>query len=121
MIRHAHFAVILAVLYPTIAAAQSGSWIRNTAGTYNWGDAANWQGGVVADGANNTATFATANLAGSQVVNLDSPRTIGALIFDNPTNGFGWTLSGVNPLTLSNSAVGGPTVAVNSAITVSVP
>ena len=49
----------------------------------------NWQSGIVADGANNTADFTTAGLTGPMTINLDTPRTIGSLVFDNPTNTFG--------------------------------
>jgi autotransporter-associated beta strand protein len=104
--------VLAAVLVPAIAGAQSGSWITSTTGTYHWGDAGNWQSGTVADGANNTATFATAGLTGSVTVKLDTVRTIGSLVFDNPSNAYGWTIQGFTTLTLSNSA--GPAVAVNN-------
>jgi autotransporter-associated beta strand protein len=49
-------------------------------------------------------------------VNLDSPRTIGSLVFDNPSNSFNWSILGSNPLTLSTSAAGGPSIAVNNGI-----
>jgi autotransporter-associated beta strand protein len=104
----------VACLAPACAVAQNGSWITNATGTYNWSDAGNWQNGFVADGAGNTADFATASLTGPVTVNLDSPRMIGSLVFDNPTNTYGWTVSGTSPLTLSSSsAVGGPSIAVN--------
>jgi autotransporter-associated beta strand protein len=125
--RRAGSAVLIlwaAGLLPAAANAQSGTWITSTAGTYNWSQASNWQNGIVADGANNTADFATAGLTGPMTVSLDSARTIGSLVFDNPTNTFGWTVSGSNPLTLSSSASGGPTIAVNNpqiTATLSVP
>jgi autotransporter-associated beta strand protein len=117
MSRHLRpFVVVLltAGLVPAAATAQSGSWNANTAGSYNWSLAGNWLNDSIADGANNTATFATAGLTGDITVNLDSVRTIGALVFDNPTNTFGWTITGSNSLTLSNSASGGPTIEVNN-------
>src|SRR5437868_544812 len=120
----AAFALAAAAWLPGVAIAQSGTWITNTAGTYNWSAAANWQNGIVADGANNTANYTTAGLTGPISVALDTPRTVGSLVFDNPSNAFGWTIAGSNPLTLSNSAAGGPTVAVNKAsltATLSVP
>jgi autotransporter-associated beta strand protein len=105
--------LLVAGLAPAAATPQSGSWNANTAGTYNWSLAGDWLNGIVADGADNTATFATAGLSGDITVNLDSARTIGVLVFDNPTNTFGWTIQGGNSLTLSNA--GGPTIAVNNA------
>src|SRR5947209_5931817 len=107
-------AIVTLLLLPVAAAAQSGSWSQAASGqVWNWGDSANWTGGIVATGANNTATFATAGLSTGVLINLDTPRTIGSLAFDNPTNAFGWTVQGGNPLTLSNA--GGPTIAVNNA------
>jgi autotransporter-associated beta strand protein len=99
--------------------AQTGTWSQATGGTYTWSNTANWTGGVIADGANNTANFTTANLTGPITVNLDTNRTIGALVFDNPTNTFSWTIGGASILTLSNSAAGGPTIAVNASDLVS--
>ena len=92
------------------ASAQSGSWTALASG--NWGTATNWSGSVIADGADNTATFATANLTVPITVTLNTSRTIGNLVFDNPTNNSGWTVRS-NTLTLSASA--GPNIAVNNA------
>jgi len=93
--------------------AQSGTWSQPAAGTYNWSTPANWQGSLVANGANNTATFSQPNMTGPIIVTLDSDRTIGSLVFDNPTNTFGWTIAGTTTLTLSNTTT--PTIAVNNA------
>jgi fibronectin-binding autotransporter adhesin len=105
-------AVALLTLWPARVPAQSGTWSQAAAGTYNWGTAANWQGGTVANGANNTANFTTPGLTGPITVTLDTDRTIGSLVFDNPTNTFGWTVGGANTLTLSNVTT--PSVAVNN-------
>ena len=116
--------LVLPGLFPAIALAQSGTWITSTSGTYNWSQAGNWLNGVVADGADNTANFTTAGLTGPITVNLDTPRTIGSLVFANPTNTFGWTVIATNPLTFSSTAPGGPTIAVNNSqitATLSVP
>src|SRR5262249_52748255 len=117
-------ALSLLLLLPALAPAQSqsGSWSQATSGTYDWSTATNWQGGTVANGADATATFATSNLTGPITVTLDTSRTIGSLVYDNPTNTFGWTLrsSGSTTLTLSSST--GPVIAVNNAnILVDVP
>ena len=92
------------------ASAQSGSWSALASG--NWGTATNWSGSVIADGADNTATFATANLTVPITVTLNTSRTIGNLVFDNPTNNLGWT---VRSNTLNLSASAGPNIAVNNA------
>src|SRR5262245_13198721 len=82
----------LLLVAPGLAPAQSGTWSQNIGGTYNWSGATNWQLGVVANGADNTATFATFGLTAPITVTLDTSRTIGSLVFDNPSNTFGWTL-----------------------------
>ncbi len=65
-------------------------------------------GGRILDG-----SFAVASLTGPVSVTLDTNRTIGGLVFDNPTNTFGWSIIGSTTLSLSNS--GEPTIAVNNA------
>ena len=110
-------ALIVAGMTPLGASAQSGSWSQNVySGTpYNWGTAANWTGGIIADGANNTATFAaTGNTSGDISINMDAPHTIGALLFDNTTSATGYFIGGTNALTFSNNAAGGPTIQVNN-------
>jgi autotransporter-associated beta strand protein len=116
--RLAILALLIAGLFPAVAPAQTGSWSQAAGGTYNWSQASNWQAGIVADGANNTATFATTGLTGNVSVNLETPRTLGALFFDNPTNTSGWSISG-STLTLSSTNT--PTITVNkTAITATV-
>ncbi|HEY1379143.1 MAG TPA: autotransporter-associated beta strand repeat-containing protein, partial [Gemmataceae bacterium] len=107
-------AALAAGALPGVAAAQSGTWTQSVAGSYNWGDPANWSGGTVASGANNTANF-TAGLGGAVGVNLDTARTIGALVFDNQGTGFSYTIGGTNALTLSNTTA--PTITVNTGTT----
>jgi autotransporter-associated beta strand protein len=121
--RLAALSILSIAVLTAAASAQNGSWSQAGSGSvWNWGDTANWTGGVVADGANNSAVFATAGLNTSVLINLDTPRTIGSLVFDNPTNSFGWTIQGGNTLTLSNSVA--PTIAINNAAitcTIAVP
>src|SRR5439155_27215167 len=106
-------AALAAALLPAAAAvAADGTWTQAAGGSYPWSDPANWSGGIVADGANSTANFTT-GLTGGVNVNLDTPRTIGSLVFDNPASAFGWSVSGTNALTLSNAS--GPSIAVNNA------
>jgi autotransporter-associated beta strand protein len=111
--RLAVLSILSIAVLPAVASAQSGTWSQAATGSvWIWGDAANWTGGMVADGAGNTATFATAGLSTGVLINLDTPRTIGSLVFDNPTNSFGWTIQGGNPLTLTSAT--GPGIAVNN-------
>src|SRR4051794_32017878 len=86
-----------------IAFGANGTWTQaGAAPPYNWGDAANWQSGVIADGIGSTATFNTAGLTVPMMVNLDVDRTIGNMTFSNPTNALGWTITNGN-LTLATS------------------
>lgn len=68
---------------PTAPTA-TGTWSANASG--NWGNAGNWSGGVVADGAGNTANFNAVDLTTDITVTLDSSRTIGFLNIGD-TNG----------------------------------
>ena len=59
-----------------------------------WSDNANWQDGIVGNGAGNTADFNTLELVDDNVVRLDSPRTIGNLVFGDtdPASAGSWIL-----------------------------
>lgn len=72
----------------------------------NWSTAANWQNNTVADGADNTATFAQAT---GVTVTLDSNRTLGGLSFANSN----YTIIG-NTLTLATT-FGSSNLQVNGA------
>jgi fibronectin-binding autotransporter adhesin len=100
---------------PASASAQSGTWTQTGTGSvWNWGDIGNWGfgSGPIANGANNTATFTTAGLPSGILINMDAPRTIGTLQFDNAASSIGYTIQGTSTLTLSNSA--GPTIEVDN-------
>ena len=66
---------------PFAAGAASGTWSH--AGGGSWTNAANWGGGVIADGSGNTANFAAVSLSADAIVTLDLPRSIGNLNFDD--------------------------------------
>ena len=83
-----------------IGRAQSGTWTKD--GNGNWSDTNNWAGGIVADGAGNTADFATLNISGNREVTLDTDRTIGIIQFRDTSQSQTWTLSGSSTLTLDN-------------------
>ena len=94
----------------------NGVWIQNSSGGM-WNANPNWLNGIVGAGVGNTADFSSLELVDDLMVRLDSPRTVGNLIFGDtdvasPGN---WILdnngSSMNSLTL---AVGGgnPTITV---------
>jgi autotransporter-associated beta strand protein len=89
----------LALALAPAAYAASGVWTNRTASS--WSVATNWTAGVVAEGADNLANFATlpSGIA-SLTVTLDSPRTLGNLKFGSVTNLY---LVGGSTLTLQNS------------------
>jgi hypothetical protein len=117
LIRASTAIVILAGMTPSVVRAQSGAW--NTAATAggSWGDVANWQGGMIASGSGNTATFALDFTAGASVT-LDGSRTIGtvstssanAWSLDSGTGGgltvAGFNITGAGPLTVSAPLAG---------------
>jgi autotransporter-associated beta strand protein len=112
-------ALTAAGLLPTAALAQSASWNTNVGSPASWGTVGNWNPAQVPNGQDNTATFATPGLTGPYTVFLDQPRTIGNLVFDNPTNLFSWTIDqnvgggGPFSLMLQTSGATAPSIAVN--------
>src|SRR5262249_55401592 len=87
-----------------------------------WSNANNWVANTIADGAGATANFSTLPLAAAAnpVINLDSSRTIGQLIFGETTsNANTWLLANngipANILTLDNTGgVGQPSIIVKN-------
>jgi len=61
------------------ALGASGTWMNPAGGS--WTNPANWNAGIVADGAGNAANFTALSLSADVVVTLDAPRTIGILNF----------------------------------------
>lgn len=113
------FGLVLGIilLSHTNVHAQSGTWTNTIAG--NWIDAANWQDGIVANGAGNTAAF-VANLPADRVITIGaSPRTIGHLSITNlNAAGRSWTISsggGTQWLKYDADGVGGGTSTVSVA------
>ena len=92
----------------------SGSWINAT----------NWNGGIIANGTDNTADFSTLDITSNSIVTLDAARTIGNLVFADVTPSTNWvlnasstnaTLPAANVLTLSVSA-GSPVINVSNQV-----
>jgi autotransporter-associated beta strand protein len=90
---------VLAMSWPlSTAHAADGTWVANSGG--DWSDPNNWSGGIIADGADSTASF-TSNAIDTRTVTLNTDRTIGHLTFsDNGSSGARSVLSGVSTLTL---------------------
>jgi autotransporter-associated beta strand protein len=88
------------------ASATNGSW--SFLGNGSWSVASNWAGGVIANGASGIADFSKLNITQDQTVSLDSPRTIGQLLFADTSQSNNWTLDNNgdpnNVLTLNNGA-----------------
>lgn len=81
-----------------------GTWLPTPGGTYDWGSAGNWVGGIIASGVDKTASF-TPEITGDQIANLDAPRAIGNLTFTDGTNASNnLTISGASTLTLDTTS-----------------
>ncbi|MBV9927315.1 MAG: HYR domain-containing protein [Acidobacteria bacterium] len=102
----------------TVSSNVSGTWSQLASGGF-WSSGGNWLNGAVANGAGNTADFNTLNISGTNLVRLDSPRSLGNLVFgDTTTSSAGsWVIDGngdpSNGFTFS-VASGTPTVTVNA-------
>jgi autotransporter-associated beta strand protein len=93
----------------------SGVWVSSDPGL--WSVSANWEDNIIANGSGATADFGSRDIDGDVGVQLDSPRTIGRLVFgdvDQASPGK-WILgdngSAANILTLAST--GSPTIQVN--------
>ena len=89
----------------------TGIWTNVAGGA--WPIPANWNVGAVANGNGVTADFSTLTLTSNTIVTVNSPETVGALLFKDQGNAFAWQLVGVAPLTLSAGA-NMPGIAVNN-------
>ncbi|HEU4388285.1 MAG TPA: Ig-like domain-containing protein, partial [Blastocatellia bacterium] len=94
-----------------------GVWIRNATGGL-WGSNPNWQDGIVGSGINNLADFTTLELVDDNIVHLDSPRTLGNLVFGDTdiSSPASWIIDDTgNPANILTLAVGAgtPSIAVN--------
>lgn len=96
----------------------SGTWV-GTSG--DWSDPGNWEGGVIADGADGVASFVRAILS-TETVTLDSNRTLGGMVFaDSNAPGDAWIVAPAagEGLTLSTTT-GVPEIETITDATVSV-
>jgi len=97
--------------------AADGAWMNLLDGdaSGSWPAPANWSGGTVADGANNTANFATLDITNLSTVTLDGARTIGGLIFGDVNPDANWVLAtgSGGPLTLDAAA---PAIVVSNQV-----
>lgn len=97
-------------------APASGTWLADASG--DWNNRSNWTGGVIAHGADCTATFAL-NVTGDRHVHLDGTRPLGSLSFADtaPASPGDWFITN-NTLTLQVGS-GTPWIAVtNGAATI---
>jgi fibronectin-binding autotransporter adhesin len=95
----------------------TGIWTNTASG--NWGAAGNWTNNIIATNVNNTADFSQVSLSSDLTVSLETPKTIGNVIFGNaagsPNNNVTLNNNGTlaNVLTLQTSS-GTPSVTVNN-------
>ncbi|MCW1923903.1 tandem-95 repeat protein [Luteolibacter arcticus] len=87
------------------------AWSNPAGGS--WTTTGNWNGGVIASGADKIANFATLDLAANATVTLDGARTVGHLTFGDTTASHDWILNtgSAGPLTL-DVTTGSPLITV---------
>jgi len=97
----------------TIPFNANGVW--NVDGSGNWSDLNNWAGGVVGNGAGYAADFSTVNITANRTVTLDVSRSIGSILFGDPSATQSWTLAstGGSVLTLNTGTGASPSIVVN--------
>jgi autotransporter-associated beta strand protein len=102
MLWHKSVAIFLTAAFAeqsSVAAVRQ--WQSLGAGTYNWEDGANWNGGIpgLADSAN-----LRVNLTGNVIINLNGDRSLGAMIIgDSASSFFNYTITGgSNPNSILN-------------------
>lgn len=91
---------ILAIAASLQAIQAQSTWLPNSAGTYNWTDAANWSTNPTVPGSGNTAVFV--NRTGTQTATVDTDRAISIIDFAGNSNAY--TLSSGNFL-LGNGGI----------------
>ena len=102
-------------IYTRLLAGDS-TWISDTNGL--WSDNSKWQDGIIGSGDARTATFVTLELIADTTVTLDTPRTIGNLIFGDTdiASAASWIVdnqgNALNALTLANASAS-PTITVS--------
>ncbi|HSH94033.1 MAG TPA: autotransporter-associated beta strand repeat-containing protein, partial [Roseimicrobium sp.] len=118
LLRASLAALPVSLIFPLAqtARAADGTWNTTTSGAL-WSLDTNWSSNAIADGSGSTAFFNNVDIPASTViVNLDTARTIGNLIFGDTTNTTvgAWVLanngSSPNILTLAGTT---PTITVN--------
>jgi autotransporter-associated beta strand protein len=90
-------------------------WIKRS-GNGSWTDAANWQGGAIANGEDKTANISTLNITANRTISLDRSRTIGHILAADMKPSHSWTIDAGTPagvLTLAVST-GVPVIDVSS-------
>lgn len=94
---------VLTLTLPVITG--NGTWITDTSGV--WSDAAKWNNSFPANGETYSANFSTLDITADRTVTLDSPRSIGSLVFGDTSGAQNWTLlsSEGKDLTLATAPV----------------
>jgi autotransporter-associated beta strand protein len=94
------------------------TWITPADGS--WSGTYNWSNNLVASGPGVTADFSTLTLTANTTVTLDTPTTVGNLVFGDQGDAFNWILAngGVGPLTLNNGTNASVITVVNTNTTI---
>lgn len=112
-------AVCALIFFVCPARAQNADGFWDTAGGGSWANAGNWDSGIIADGADNTAYFGItlfADIPASATFTLNGARTIGHLFFTDQNGPDNWILTtgSGGPLTLA-ATFDFPSITVNLA------
>jgi len=109
-------AALLLFIVSSTTLAADGVWTHE--GTGSWSDANNWQGHIIADGVDGTATF-SGEISDEVHINIDSNRVIGNLLFPAAENNYR-SFQGDGSLTLQTSS-GQPAITTDKYAVFNVP
>jgi autotransporter-associated beta strand protein len=87
----------------------------------SWANSNNWLNTVIGSGSGVTADLSELTMNGNITVTLDTPQTIGSLLFADRGNTYGWTLStGAGGTLTLNAGTNSPIVSNSAPVTISV-
>ena len=74
---------------PNITLNLNDTWKQTAGATWDWNDAANWLSGISYPNRIGSLAILSTNIAGNQIINLNTNITVGTLVYGDTTTPFG--------------------------------